>query len=168
MIVTVNVWKLRAENPGHVSLQIGSAYMSYWPSDAAGKKDVKIGQTHDVSFPRSYATDVRIEGKQADEKRSLSGLASDHMIEAWEQFKREPRRYNMVEHNCSTVIAGLLEIGSGIKPSFVSSVPIDDHVTNWAQRLFLRVRFLSGSIRMWTPDAVLRYADEIAGQARRR
>jgi hypothetical protein len=74
----------------------------------------------------------------------------------------------MVEHNCSTVIAGLLEIGSGIKPSFVSSVPIDDHVTNWAQRLFLRVRFLSGSIRMWTPDAVLRYADEIARQARPR
>ena len=42
------------------------------------------------------------------------------MIEAWEQFKLEPRRYNMVEHNCSTVIAGLLEIGSSIKPSFVS------------------------------------------------
>lgn len=49
MIVTVNVWKLRPENPGHVSLQIGSVYMSYWPSNAAGKKDVKIGQTHDVS-----------------------------------------------------------------------------------------------------------------------
>jgi hypothetical protein len=168
MIVTVNVWKLRRDNPGHVSLQIGSVYMSYWPSDAAGKKDVKLGQTHDVSFPRSYATDARIEGQQPDEKRNLSGLASDHMIEAWEQFKRDPRRYNMVEHNCSTVIAGLLEIGSGIKPSFVSAVPIDDHVSNWAQRLFLRVRFLSSSIRMWTPDAVLRYADEIGRQARPR
>jgi hypothetical protein len=36
------------------------------------------------------------------------------MIEAWDQFKREPRRYNMVEHNCSTVIAGLLEIGPSV------------------------------------------------------
>jgi len=168
MIVTVNVWKLRPDNPGHVSLQVGTTYMSYWPSDAAGKKDVKIGQTHDVSFPRSYATDARIEGQQADEKRNLSGLAADDMVAAWEQFKRDPRRYNMVQHNCSTVIAGLLEIGSGIQPSFVSSVPIDDHVTNWAQRLFLRVRFLSASIKMWTPDAVLRYADEIARQVKPR
>ena len=80
----------------------------------------------------------------------------------------EQARYNMVEHNCSTVIAGLLELGSGVKPSFISSVPIEDHVTNLAQRLFLRVRFLSGSIRMWTPDAVLRYADEIGRQVRPR
>lgn len=168
MLVTVNVWRLRPNNPGHVSLQVGSTYMSYWPADAAGKNDVKLGQTHDVSFPRSYATDARIEGQQADEKRNLTGLNTGPMIEAWEQFKREPRRYNMVRHNCSTVIAGLLEIGSGVKPSFVSSVPIDEHVTNWAQRLFLRVRFLSSSIQMWTPDAILRYADEIAAQAKRR
>jgi hypothetical protein len=168
MIVTVNVWRVRPDNPGHASLQIGSVYMSYWPSSAAGKKDVKIGQTHDVSFPRSYATDSRIEGHQADEQRLLAGLATDRMIEAWEQFKREPIRYNMVEHNCSTVLAGLLEIGSGVKPSFVSSVSIDDHATNWPQRLFLRVRFFSNSIKMWTPDTLLRYADEIAGRAKPR
>jgi hypothetical protein len=167
MIVTVNVWKLRPDNPGHVSLQVGTTYMSYWPSDAAGT-NVKLGQTHDVSFPRSYATDARIEGKEADEKRTLTGLHTDDILAAWEQFKREPRRYNMVQHNCSTVIAGLLEIGSGIQPSFVSSVAIDDHAANWAQRLFLRVRFLSTSIKMWTPDAVLRYADEIARQVRPR
>lgn len=168
MIVSVNVWKLRTDNPGHVSLQIGPTYMSYWPSDAAGKKDVKLGQTHDASFPRSYATDARIEGRQADERRDLIGLATDKMLEAWEQLKRDQRRYNMVEHNCSTVIAVLLEIGSGIAPSFVSSVAIDDHASNWAERLFLRVRFFSSSIRMWTPDAVLRYADEISRQVRPR
>jgi hypothetical protein len=33
------------------------------------------------------------------------------------------------------VIAGLLEIGSGIKPSFVSSVRIDDHSTNSHHRI---------------------------------
>jgi len=168
MIVTVHVWKLRPDNPGHVSLQVGAAYMSYWPSDAAGKKDVKVGQTHEASFPRGYTTNARIEGRQADERRQLMGLATDKMLEAWEQLKRDERRYNMVEHNCSTVIAALLEIGSGVKPSFTSSVAIDDHAGNWAERLFLRVRFFSSSIRMWTPDAVLRYADEIAGQVRPR
>jgi len=102
------------------------------------------------------------------ERRQLAGLATDKMLDAWEQLKRDERRYNMVEHNCSTGIAALLEIGSGVKPSFVSSVAIDDHASNWAERLFLRVRFFSASIQMWTPDAVLRYADEIAGQVRPR
>ena len=57
--VTLYVWKLRADNPGHVSMQIGNTYISYWPSDAAGKKDVKVGQTHEPAFPKSYATDER-------------------------------------------------------------------------------------------------------------
>jgi len=164
MNVTVHVWKLQSDNPGHASLQIGNTYVSYWPSDAAGKKDVKIGQTHDVSFPRSYATDARLERKECDERRILLGLATGQMIEAWAAFKSEPRRYNMVAHNCSTVIAALLELGSGVKPSFVPGVAIDDHAAGWPQRLLLRVRFMSSSIRMWTPDAVLRYADEIANR----
>lgn len=161
MNVIVHVWKLRPDNPGHASLQIGNTYVSYWPSDAAGKGDVKIGQTHDVSFPRSYATDVRLERKECDERRTLLRLATQQMVEAWEAFRLEPRRYNLVAHNCSTVIAALLELGSGLSPSFVPGVAIDDHASSWAQRLFLRVRFLSSAIRMWTPDAVLRYADEI-------
>ena len=40
-------------------------------------------------------------------------------------------------------------------------IAIDDHATSASQRMFLRLRFLSSTIRMWTPDAVLRYADEI-------
>ncbi len=168
MNVTLYVWKLRPDNPGHVSLQMGSAYASYWPSDAAGKKDVKIGQSHEAAFPSSYAVDSRLERKPCEEQRTLAGLDVSAMIEAWSQFRATPRRYNMVEHNCSTVIASLLEMGSGVKPSFVSSVAIDDHATSVAQRLFLRVRFFSSSIRMWTPDAVLRYADEIKRQVRPR
>jgi len=67
----------------------------------------------------------------------------------------------MVSHNCSTVVATMLQIGSGIQPSFVSKVPIDEHTDNTASRIFLRLRFFSSSIRMWTPDALLLYADEI-------
>lgn len=162
MDVTVHIWRLRKDNPGHVSLQIGPTYVSYWPSDAAGKKDVKIGQTHDVAFPRSYATDIRLERRSCDESRILHGLAGERMVQAWEAFRLQPRQYNMVEHNCSTVVAALLELGSGVRPSFVPGVAIDDHAGNLAQRVFLRARFFSSTIRMWTPDAVLRYADEIA------
>lgn len=168
MNVTLYVWKLRPDNPGHASLQMGTTYVSYWPSDAAGKKDVKIGQTHEAAFPKSYAVDVRLERKAADEQRTLTTLDAPAMIQAWDEFRAAPRKYNMVEHNCSTVIASLLALGSNVKPSFVPSVAIDDHAESLAQRLFLRVRFFSSSIRMWTPDAVLRYADEIKQQARPR
>jgi len=161
MDVTVYVWKLRKDNPGHVSMQVDGTYMSYWPSDAAGKKDVKIGQTHEAAFPKSYQSDRRLERKECDARITLQGLATQQMLEAWSQFRQNPQRYNMIEHNCSTVIAALLELGSGVKPSFVPGVAIDDHAGTLAQRIFLRIRFLSAAITMWTPDAVLRYAEEI-------
>jgi hypothetical protein len=165
MDVTLYVWKLRPDNPGHVSLQIGTSYASYWPQGGAGKNDVKLGATHEPNFPSCYRADIKLEHKPCDEQRVLAGLATDRMEEAWKQFVLDQRRYNMVAHNCSTVIAALLEVGSGQKPSFIPQVAIDDHAVGWASRMFLRVRFLSSSIRMWTPDAVLRYADEIRGNA---
>lgn len=168
MAVTLYVWRLRPENPGHVSLQVDGTYMSYWPDGAAGKNDIKLGSTHEAVFPRSYATDCRLERRGADVNRALVGLQDQRMIETWEEFRLNPRRYNMVAHNCSTLIAVVLEAGSGISPSFVPRIQIDDHATNWATRLFLRLRYFGSSIRMWTPDAVLQYAEELAhGQQRR-
>jgi hypothetical protein len=152
-------------NPGHCSLEVEGVYMSYWPSEAAGKKDVKVGQTHAPAFPSSYNVDRRIEQRACDVRRVLSGLDSKRMVEAWTTFKQNPARYNMVEHNCSTVIATILEVGSGIAPGFVPRVAIDDHAAGWAQRVFLRVRFLSSSIKMWTPDKVLMYAEQIEREA---
>lgn len=161
MNVTLYVWLLRPDNPGHVSLLVDNVYMSYWPTEAAGKKDVKIGQTHPAGFPKSYAADRRLEGKECDAHRLIPRLDTAVMVSAWNALRDNPTRYNLVDHNCSTVIAALLELGTGMKPLFAPSVRIDDHATGWSQRLFLRMRFLSTSIRMWTPDAVLTYADEI-------
>jgi hypothetical protein len=119
-------------------------------------------------FPRSYATDAKLERKQCDERRQLSGLDAAAMREAWTTFRQSPRRYNLLDHNCSTVIAVLLEIGSNIKPAEVPRVAIDDHAPNRALRLAMRIRFLSSSIQMWTPDGVLLYADQILRQVPRR
>lgn len=84
----------------------------------------------------------------------------------WSSLTGNPTRYNLVQHNCSTVIYALLAVGSSVKPSFIPGVAIDDHAAGWAQRLLLRLRFMSATIPMWTPDAVLRYADEIAASQR--
>jgi hypothetical protein len=161
MDVTLYIWRLGPTNVGHASLEIGGTYVSYWPAEGAGKKDVKFGQSHQAGFPSAYAVDRRLERKHADEAFTLTSLDTAKMVAAWEQFKLTEPRYNMVEQNCSTVVAVLLQVGSGLQPSFVPAVAIDDHASNLAQRVFLRLRFFSNSIKMWTPDEVLRYAQEI-------
>lgn len=88
----------------------------------------------------------------------LRGVDEQRILDAWATFRREPARYNMVKHNCSTVIASLLEIGSGVTPSFTPQIKINDHVRGWPERLLLRLLFLGNSIHMWTPNAVHRYA----------
>ena len=66
MATTLYVWKISPTNVGHVALQVDDVHMSYWPSEAAGKNDVKPGDTHDVMFPRSYAHGRKLERKPAD------------------------------------------------------------------------------------------------------
>ena len=160
-MATLYVWKAHGGDVGHVSLEVGDTYISYWPNEAAGKNDVKLGASHEAMFPRGYAFDRRLERRSSDEQVQMTKLDADRVQKAWVAFRNNPRRYNMVEHNCSTVVASLLKIGSGKEPSFVPGVLIDDYARDWAQRMFLRVRFFSKRITMWTPDDVLRYALEI-------
>ena len=167
MSVILHVWNVRPGNPGHVSLEVGSAYVSYWPNEVAGKRDFKVGATHPPAFPRSYAMDRRLERREADAHLTLTGLDEGRIVAAWEQFRRAPARYNMLRHNCSTVVASLLEIGSGVRPSFSPSIRIDDHVSGPAERFLLRLRFFGSEIRMWTPDAVQRYALELQTKGER-
>jgi hypothetical protein len=89
------------------------------------------------------------------------GSAVQPVSERATSGRRGEPRYNLIDHNCSTVIAVMMQLGSAIEPSFIPAVAIDDHASTWAQRLFLRMRFFSNSIKMWTPDDVLRYAKEI-------
>lgn len=161
MSVILHVWKVSPDNVGHVSLQVGTTYISYWPNESAGKSDVKVGSTHGVMFPPSYAHDRKLERKACDETLELKTLDTARIEQAWAAFRQGPRRYNLLDHNCSTVIASLLRIGSGVEPSFVPGVLIDDYASGWTQRMLFRVRFFSRRIRMWTPDDVLRYALEI-------
>ena len=123
MDVTLYVWRLSATNVGHASLKVGDTYMSYWPAEGAGKKDVKIGQSHDAAFTSVYAIDRRLERKHADDEFVLTGLDTVKMI--------------------------------------------DDQAKSLPQRIFLRLRFFSSYINMWTPDEVLRYAKEIQSRTPR-
>lgn len=161
MSVTVYVWPRHLGNVGHASIQIGAVYASYWPSSPAGKKDFKVGATHAASYPREYRTDVRLERQDALHAIRLDGLDEAAMLTAWDELRQVGSRYNMVKHNCSTVVATLLLLGSGVKPPCAPAVRIDGIGLPFHLRLSMHVRFLGNTIRMWSPEAVADYARQI-------
>jgi len=162
MSVIVHVWKRGASDVGHAALEVGGCYVSFWPGEHAGKKDFKKQASHPPAFPSSYRTDCRLERRNADCSLVLEGLDEAVMAMGWERIKADQPKYNMVQQNCSTVVATLLEVGSRVTPRAVPSVPLDAVTVPvlWL-RLVLQVRFLGTSIRMWSPEAVLDYAMQI-------
>ena len=67
----------------------------------------------------------------------------------------------MVKHNCSTVIATMLEIGSNVAPPGAPRLRISEYVGNTATKIFFKLRFLGDYIHMWTPNTVWQYANYI-------
>src|SRR5512137_676870 len=107
----VHVWSMTADNGyiGHVSLTVAGDYMSFWPGEAGGKKDVKVNVTHAPHYPRSYRVDCRLENGPCDKEVYLDGLDERAMAEAWDAFVHSQARYNIVRNNCSTLAAAILE-----------------------------------------------------------
>ncbi|WNZ58474.1 hypothetical protein ACJJIQ_07295 [Microbulbifer sp. ANSA003] len=164
MAITVHVWKQKTGNVGHASITIDNTYISYWPSSAAGKKDFKIGRSHSPSFPSGYRVDRRLEGGDADQNILIDGLNETKMIEAWENFKGEQKHYNMKDQNCSTVVAWLLETGSGFASPGKGGIKISDWAASPIHRILFQLRFFGNHIDMWTPNDVLAYALQIRSQ----
>jgi hypothetical protein len=146
---------------------VGKTYVSYWPNEPAGKKDVKIGTTHESTFARRYETDRRLEERAADQTVELRWLDEARMLEAWEKIVEDKVPYNMLSHNCSTVIATLLELGSGISPDFKPALRADE-IGSPTMRFVLRLRFLGSRVAMWTPNELHRYALQIKEMRKRR
>lgn len=164
MTTTVYVWNNSPSDVGHVSMQVNDVYMSFWPKSAAkAKNDIKMGQTHDPAFPSSYKVDQRLEGKAADNTIVINELDENVMIDHWNTFRGNSEKYNMLKSNCSTVVATLLELGSGVPPNHTPSIRIADYVDNPYMRWLLKLRFLGNYIHMWTPNDVKVYALQIQG-----
>jgi hypothetical protein len=162
MTVTLYLWLPHGGDPGHVSMDVGGTYMSYWPTgQAKAKKDFKLGTSHPAGLPTQYRADQRLEKREASERMTLNGLKEQRMRDAWREVEQNPGRYNMVKRNCATMIAAILEEGSGRKPGFTPHIRIDDHIQAMTTRVFLRVLYLGNSIHMWTPEQVWRYAESL-------
>src|SRR5712692_6529138 len=116
-MTSVHIWFTDADGVGHTSMQVGTdTYVSYWPGGggAAAKKDIKLKQTHEAAWISGLRGDQRLEGRAPDATVQLNRLNETAMIEAFQALKADAPRYNMLRHNCSTVIAYLPETGSGV------------------------------------------------------
>ncbi len=172
MKTTVYIWRNTSTDPGHASLELDGAYVSYWPQgedneikdfvkNPPGKgaiKDFNVGSTHKPYFPSSYRHDCKLERRDCDMKIVLNSLDSKVIVDSWDDFKNNPKRYNMLDHNCSTVIATLLELGSGIPPYHTPSIKISEYVKDPYKKWYLKLRFMGNYIKMWTPNNVQKYA----------
>ena len=172
MSVKVYIWRNSSSEPGHASLELNGAYVSYWPQgeDSEFKdflknppskgaiKDFSAGSTHKPYFPASYRHDCKLERKECDFKITLNKLDEDVILGSWKDFKNNPIRYNMLSHNCSTVVATLLELGSGKPPYHTPSIEISQYVKGSFKRWFFKLRFMGNYIKMWTPNEVHKYA----------
>lgn len=61
-MLKVHVWGPHANMVGHASLSFGDNYVSFWPEDAAGKKDLKIKRSHSGAFMNALREDIELEG----------------------------------------------------------------------------------------------------------
>jgi hypothetical protein len=157
----VYIWSREGEI-GHTSMQIGNEYVSYWPGgDADAKKDIKLKKTHAPHFMTQYGGDRRVERRPADSMVELPNLNEAAMLAAWRDIKSTAPRYNMRNHNCSTVVAMLIEVGSCKPAPFVPEVDPRKYVGSGALGVVARMATFGRNIKMWTPEAVHEYAKSV-------
>ena len=166
MAVVVYVWKKQGQFIGHVSLRVGARYVSFWPADSAGKKDVLVKRSHEPEFIPDYETDFVNEGEREPEKVTLWNLNEIAMIKARNELERGGCRYNLLKMNCSSFAAALLEAGSGHKPSFVPTVHPREYIGNTkpGRKMAGSIVIARGPLQVWTPEQVLLYAHELLGR----
>ena len=166
MAVVVYVWKKHGQFIGHVALRIGAHYVSFWPADSAGKKDILVKRSHAPAFIADYETDFISEGEREPETVTLFHLNEIAMIEAHKELERQGIRYNLLNMNCSSFAAALLETGSGYKPSFLPRVQPREYIGNTksGRKMAGSITLTWGALHAWTPEQVLVYAHELLGR----
>ncbi|SBS28153.1 hypothetical protein MSP8886_01073 [Marinomonas spartinae] len=151
-MLKVYVWLKDDKNVGHASLSFGSNYVSFWPEDGAGKKDLKIKRSHPGSFIDALHEDIRNEGGRQPTIVMIDKIDSEKLEDFILDIQRNTPRYQLAKFNCSHVVADCLKVACGKEPSFQPS----------AQE-YGRLGKLMGR-GIWTPHQILMYAQELSDQ----
>jgi len=154
-LLKVHVWLPHNNMVGHASLSFGTNYVSFWPEDAAGKKDLKIKRSHPGSFMNALHEDIQAEGDRQPTTVTIPNINQENLSRFVADLVSNTPRYQLAKYNCSNVVAECLKVACDKDPSF--------HPT--AQDYGKLGRALGRGI--WTPKEILRYARELASHSGR-
>lgn len=96
--------------------------------------------------------DIRAEDGMISRTLEMKGFDEEAIIEYVTGVQENLPRYQLARNNCSHVVAAALMAGAGRKPSFIP------HAGNYG-----RLGRIVG-IGIWTPDQVLKFAQELGGR----
>lgn len=152
-MVKVHIWLPNPEHVGHVSLSLTDDYISFWPDEAAGKKDLKTKRSVPGSFQKDFLDDVFSEGNRPPITVELSNLDEAKIRAYIKALRKDLPKYQLARNNCSHVIANALRVGAGCQPSFT---PHAGHYGKLGRVLGMGI---------WTPDQILRFANELRNRS---
>ena len=138
-----------------LSLSFGANYVSFWPEDAAGKKDLKIKRSHPGSFMNALYEDIQAEGSRQPTTVTIPNINQEKLSRFVADLISNTPRYQLAKYNCSNVVAECLKVACNKDPSF--------HPT--AKDYGKLGKALGRGI--WTPNEILRYARELASHGGR-
>lgn len=149
-MLQVHVWEPHGNMVGHASISFGLNYVSFWPADAAGKKDLKIKTSHPSAFMGALAEDIRSEGNRQPITIIIPNINEAKLTKFVADLMSNMPRYQLARYNCSHVVAECLKVACDQEPSFQPCA----HDYGQLGKMLGR--------GIWTPNEVLRYAQELA------
>lgn len=149
-MLKVHVWSPHGNMVGHASLSFGTNYVSFWPEDSAGKKDLKIKTSHPGSFLNALHEDIKAEGDRQPISVTISNINTEKLSRFVADLQSNTPRYQLARYNCSNVVAECLKVACEKDPSFRPSAHDYDKLGKSLGR------------GIWTPNEILRYARELA------
>ncbi len=148
-MLEVHVWPPHGNMVGHASLSFGTNYVSFWPEDAAGVKDLKIKKSHPGSFMDALDEDIEAEGGRQPITVMIATANTERLSQFVAGLISNTPRYQLAKYNCSHVVAECLKVACDKNPSF--------HPT--AHDYGKLGKVLGRGV--WTPNEILRYAREL-------
>lgn len=149
-MLKVHVWLPHGSMVGHASISFGTTYISFWPADGAGKKDLKIKRRQPGHFMQALEEDIQSEGNRSPVTVTLNNVDTVSLSKHIQELQRAVPQYQLAKFNCSHLVADCLKVACGIEPTFKPT----------AQDYGRLGKVLGRGI--WTPHEILRYAQELA------
>ena len=152
-MLKVHVWLPHDNMVGHASLSFGTNYVSFWPENAAGKKDLKIKRSHPGSFMNALKEDIHAEGGRYPITVVIPRVNAEKLENFILDLQRRTPRYQLAKYNCSNVVAECLKVACDKDPTFAPCASAYGRLATTLGR------------GIWTPGDILRYARELAEEA---